>query len=307
MLVATTAAIGLWFRQANLALAMALVLSIARAGSYAADVSPTWAGWLYAQGWQPPLFLAAALAGTSLLAAIAYRWLAVRRPAPRVAPATGAAQERFKWRELLRFSRSYWYVLALCVLFYAVILPFRSTFAIKYLQHAHGLDLQAASTLNSYVFLTAVFATPLFGWLADRYGRRGLLLVAGSLLLPLVFLLLGTGGGSLWLVTALLGVSYSLVPAVLWPAVALMVESGRLGTAYGLMFMLQNLGLTVFNLVAGALNDAAGASAANAAGYAPMLVFFGTAAGVGTLFALALWRHERGPGGHGLEAPARAS
>ena len=89
-----------------------------------------------------------------------------------------------------------------------------------------------------------------------------------------------------------LGIAFSLVPAVLWPAVAKYVEPNQLGTAYGLMTMLQNLGLTVANVVAGYINDTSGASASNPAGYASMLWFFGLLSVAGLLFATFLWRRE---------------
>ena len=107
----------------------------------------------------------------------------------------------------------------------------------------------------------------------------------------------------LWWTTALLGVSFSLVPAILWPAIVKLVDSNRLGTAYGLLFMIQALGMTIANIVAGALNDAGGASADNPAGYTPMLIFFALLASCAFIFAFALWRRESGPHGHGLEVP----
>jgi MFS family permease len=299
MIVAITAALAMWFRSSHLALAMALNVSIARGGSYAADVSPVWAGSLYEQGWQAPLLLAAGMAAISFVAAVLY-WNREHKGVPPALAADGAP-DRIVWRDVLRFDRSYWYVVALCVLFYSVIFPFRSTFAIKYFQHAHDLPLEDAATINSYVFLAAVFVTPAFGALVDRVGRRALFMVFGSLLLPLSFLILITTDWGLWVTTVLLGISFSLIPAVLWPAVALVVPAGRLGTAYGLMTMIQNIGLGSANLVAGRLNDAAGASAANPEGYLPMLVFFGGLALLGFVFAVLLRLRETSPHGHGLE------
>lgn len=307
MIVATTAALGLWFLGRSLALVMAVNLSLARAGSYAADVSPVWARGAYDAGWQDPLWIAAAFAALSLVGAIGY-WILdrQRRAQPESRNATTPV-DAFVWRDVLRFDRSYWYVVALCVTFYSVILPFRSTFAIKYFQHTQGLTLEAASVMNSYVFLAAVFVSPVFGLMADRFGRRASLLLFGSLLLPLTFLLLGLGTVQLWLITVLVGVSFSLVPAILWPAVVHVVSPVRLGTAFGLMTMLQNIGLTFSNVAVGALNDDAGASAQNAAGYLPMLWYFGVLALAAVVFATLLLRHERGPRGHGLEQPERAA
>jgi len=303
-LIALTVAIGLRFTRHAVGLAMALNLSIGRLGSYAADLSPVWAGGLYEQGWQPPMILASALAGLSVLGAAACWWLDKYQPvhiAPVADPTHGT--ERFHWRDIAKFDRSFWYITALNVLFYSVIFPFRSTFAIKYFQHAHDKTLEQASLINSYVFLAAIFLTPLFGYLADRFGRRGLQMVLGSLLLPLSFIGLMSENWGAWLTTGMLGVSFSLVPAILWPSVVKLVSKDQLGTAYGLMFMAQAIGLSLANIIAGALNDAFGASVENPAGYGPMLVFFAAVASSALIFAIALWRRESGPHGHGLEEP----
>jgi predicted MFS family arabinose efflux permease len=118
-------------------------------------------------------------------------------------------------------------------------------------------------------------------------------LVAGSLLLPLSFLFLMSGNVSLWISTALLGVSFALVPAVLWPSVARHVAADQLGTGYGLMTMLQNAGLTLANVIVGHLNDSGSASAAHVQGYAAMLWFFGLLSLTGFLFAVLLWRRDQ--------------
>ncbi len=164
------------------------------------------------------------------------------------------------WSDIWRFDRSFWYVIGLCVTFYAVIFPFRSTFAIKYFQHAHGLSLQDAGQINGFVFLAAIFATPAFGWLVDKIGHRALFMAGGTLLLFLAFPILAYTGWNLWVTTVLIGIAFSLVPAVMWPAVPYLVEPNRLGTAYGLMTMLQNIGMMTINLAAGQLNDSSRAS-----------------------------------------------
>lgn len=303
MIVAISAGLGQWFRASMLGLALGLNLSFARVGSYAADLSPTLFRSAYAAGWQPPLWIAAGLVALAVAATVAY-WV-IDRQAARRYQLGAAASEAISWREVLRnltrFDRSFWYVTLLCVAFYSAVLPFRSTFAIKYFQHAHGLSLEAASTMNSHVFLAAIFATPAFGWLVDRFGYRATLMVGGSLLLPLCFVVLASPSINLWVSTVMLGISYSLVPAVLWPAVTLLVAPERLGSAYGLMFLLQNVGLTVCNLFVGRLNDANHASAANPGGYTPMLIFFGVLSASALIFALLLRMQERGPNARGLE------
>ena len=291
MIVAVTVAFAQWFVGRHFALFFALNISVSRMGSYLADRSPSFASDLYAQGWQPPLWLAAAFGAICCAGGLLF-WLVDRREAPRGTLAIAPPPERIDWSNLLRFRAAYWYVVGLCVTFYAVIFAFRSTFSIKYFQQAHGLDLEAASTLNSYVFLAAVFATPAFGFLVDRIGRHALLMLLGSALLPLSFAVLGTGAHALWLSTVLLGISFSLVPAVLWPSVARYVEPQQLGTAYGLMTMLQAAGVMIANLGAGYLNDASGASAGNPAGYSAMLWFFGSVSLAGFVFTMLLRRAD---------------
>src|SRR6185295_8215525 len=228
MIVATIVALAQWFSGRYLALLMALSITFARLGSYLADRSPTFAADLYSQGWQPPLWLAAGFGLLAVAGAAAY-WLVDRREAGRGALAIAPPGERFDWKHLLSFRAGYWLIVAVCVAFYSVIFPFRSTFSIKFFQQAHGLSLEAASTLNSYVFLAAMFATPAFGLLVDRIGRHALLLTVGSLALPLSFVLLvPEGSTSLAWATALLGVSFSLVPAVLWPAVTRYATAAQL-------------------------------------------------------------------------------
>ena len=291
--VAILVALAQWFAGRYFALLFAVNLSLARLGSYLADRSPSFASDLYAQGWQPPLWLAAGFAAASFAGAVLYFWVD-RHEAPRGTLALPPPPERFEWRHLLKFRAEYWLLVVVCVTFFSVIFPFRSTFAIKYLQEAQGLTLARASTLNSYVFLAAVFATPVFGLLLDRIGRNTLLLAAGSALLPLSFLVLGVMNGAAGLSTALLGVSFSFLPAILWPTVVRYSAPEHLGTAYGLMTTLQNFGLFAANLIAGYLNDANGASAANPGGYGPMLWFFGLLSLTAFVCTGALWLRDHG-------------
>jgi MFS family permease len=251
-------------------------------------MSPSWFAEAYAQGWQPPLVIAVLLAAASLAAACGY-WLIDRRRSSGTTAGIAVARRRLALPDLHGFGTAYWLLLVLCVLWYSVIVAFRSTFSIKYFQHAHGLDLAMAGAMNSYVFLAAMFATPAFGWLCDRTGRYAPMLAAGALLLPLSLVIMATTDWSLWMATAMMGVSYSLVPAVMWPLTSRLVPAARFGTALGFMWVVQNAGIAGANLVAGWLNDAAGASASNPGGYQPMMLFFGTTSAFGFGFALMLW------------------
>jgi MFS family permease len=304
LFIALLAGLAQWFAGGGTALAMALFFSFARIGSYAADTSPGWARALYAHGWQLPLWLAAAATAASFVAALVYAAIDGRARAVGRLPAP-AAPERITWSDLLGFDLSYWYILTLNVLFAAVFFPFRSTFAIEYFQDAKGLTLRQAGLANSWVFFAAIFATPVFGFLADRFGRRSLMMMIATLLMPLVFLILGTTDWSLWISTALMGISFSVVPAVIWPATAMLVQPRRLGTALGLINLLQNLCLAASNLAAGWLADRAHAGPAHPAGYDAMLWYFGLVGLAAFVSVALLWWRESGPLGHGLESSPR--
>lgn len=287
-----------WFHGGGGALAVALFFSMARVGSYAADTSASWAADFYARGWQPPLWLAAGLTALGIGAALAY-WMVDRRFA-HLRGADGAG-EAFGLRDLAGFSRSFWYILWLNVLFASVFFPFRSTFSIQYFQDVKGITLAEAGIANSWVFAAAIFATPVFGAMADRVGRRATLLVIGAALMPLTFAVLALTDWPLWVSTALMGVSFSVIPAVIWPATAMLVDKRRVGTAFGLINMLQSLGLAMSNYAAGALNDAFGAGPDNPAGYGAMLAMFAGLSVVALLATLALRVRERRLPGGGIE------
>jgi MFS family permease len=123
----------------------------------------------------------------------------------------------------------------------------------------------------------------------------------GSLLLLPVYLIMAYTQVTLYVPMALMGIAFSLIPAVMWPSVAYVVDQSKFGTAYGLMTMIQNIGLTGFNLMIGWANDASAASATNPGGYALGMWIFSSLGLFGVLFAWLLRRRETGPHAHGLE------
>lgn len=298
LIVAVTTAIAKWFKGKELSFAFGLNLTIARLGSVAADNSPTWARAAYG-GWQGPMQVAAVLGATCLVSGLLY-WMLENRVSRRYALGSAGGTDKLVLRQLFDFGKSYWYVVALCITFYSAIFPFRS-FAIKFFMDARGLSREAAGALNSVLPLAAMFATPLFGLLADRIGHRALLMAIGSATLIPVYLLLAYTQVPPWIVIAFMGIAFSLIPAVMWPSVAYLVPEGRLGTAYALMTLVQQVGLAGMNWLVGFTNDAAGASAQNPAGYRPGMWIFTVLGFLGLLFSWLLWRTERGPSGHGLE------
>jgi len=316
LIVAATTVLAKWFKGKELSFAFGINLSISRIGYPSADWSTSFASPLY-MNWQDPLWLATAVAGISVSAALLY-WMMEKRAEGRYQIGNSQAAEKIELKSLYKFSASYWYIVALCVVFYAVVFPFR-TFAIDYFQQAHGITREAAGLLSSLLPVAAIILTPIFGFWVDRVGRRSLFMAVGALVMlplflavtylpagpdvPLVIPFIGSAMVplTLFVVIFMLGAVFSLIPAVMWPSVAYIVEARRLGSAFALMTMCQQLGWAVVPFIVGVLNDRNSAGPENIAGYAPSMWFYTALASFGLYFAYKLWRSETGPNAHGLE------
>ena len=304
LIVAVTCAIAKWFRGKELSFAFGVNLTIARLGSFAALNSPTWAKPAF-ENWQWPLMISVAFGFVSVAAALIY-WVLDDRASKNFDIGQASATDKVVLGELFKFSRSFWYVVLLCVTFYSAIFPFQ-TFAVKFFIEAHGVSRETGGFLSSLLTLFAMIFTPLFGLLVDKVGKRALFMMWGSLLLVPVYLIMAYTQISLYVPMAIMGIAFSLIPAVMWPSVAYIVNEKRLGTAYGVMTMIQNVGLFGFNLLIGWANDTSRASAENPGGYALGMWMFSILGFLGFFFAFMLRREETGPRAHGLETITASS
>jgi MFS family permease len=273
----------------------------------------------------------------SVVTALIY-WSLEKRAEGRYELGKAGEVDKLDFRQTFRFNASYWYVVGLCFTFYSAIFPFR-TFAIDLLNNkttvalggtspSDAIRVTALSTagfLNSLLPFAAMIATPLFGLLVDRVGKRALFMVLGSILLMPVYLMLaylpfsrtivlhvpyhGVWNLPLYplLATSIMGIAFSLIPAVMWPSVAYIVDQSRLGTAYALMTLIQQVGFFILNLLIGKANDYAGAGLQNVGGYALGMWIFSVLGFVGLTFAILLRIRETGPQGHGLETITTAT
>jgi MFS family permease len=324
MIVAITTIVARWFKGKELSFAFGLNLTVARLGSFLALNSPTWGKGLY-EYWQSPLWVTVGAGVFSLLCIIIYYAMDVYASKNLLVRKEGN-QDKVILKDVFRFGKSFWYISALCVTFYSAMFPFQ-TFAIKFFQDAHGTTREVGGNLSSILTLAAMIFTPLFGLLADRIGKRSLLMMFGSLLIIPVYLMMAykfgrpdvLGSGDfinlnfeffdikaaipvyLLLPMSMMGIAFSLVPAVMWPSVALIVKEERLGTAYGLMTMIQNIGLAGFNLLIGWSNDISAAGPDNPSGYNLGMWIFSSLGFFGLIFAFLLNRSERAKGGNNLE------
>lgn len=312
LIVAVTTALAKWFKGKELSFAFGVNLTIARLASVAADNSPSWAGSVfYPNGptaepsWQGPLMIAIGAGAICVVAAAVYWWLE-DNARKRYALGQAGSVDELKFNQIFRFNWSYWYIVGLCFAFYSAIFPFR-TFAIKFFMDTHFGSVAeevargSAGFFNSLLPFSAMIATPLFGLLVDKLGKRALFMMVGSFLLMPVYLIMMYGGMTLWVPVSMMGIAFSLIPAVMWPSVAYIVEEKRLGTAYALMTLIQQIGFFALNLMIGMANDAGRASAQNPGGYALGMWIFSTLGFLGLFFAIMLRRNETGPNAHGLE------
>ena len=298
LIVAVTTATAKWFRGKELSFAFGINLMIARLGSWLAQNSPTWARFAYSS-WRSPLLISVGFGTFCVTSAIAY-WAMEVYAEKRYELGHAGSTDKVVFSDVYKFGVSYWYIVALCIVFYSAIFPFE-TFAIKFFMEAHGTSRELGGFLVSILTAFTMFGTPAFGLFADKIGKRALLMMLGSLLLIPVYLMMGYTHVSLYVPMAMMGIAFSLIPAVMWPSVAYIVDQSKLGTAYGLMTMIQNIGLAGFNLLIGWANDHGYASAQNPAGYRMGMWIFSILGFLGVLFALLLRQRELGPHGHGLE------
>jgi len=297
--IATIAGNARWFRNKELSLSYGVKATIERFGSMSAQTSPAWAAAVYAY-WQWPLFLSVGFGTCCVVGATLYWILEARGERKYYLGDEEHAQSAPPWREAFKFNRSFWLIVLMCVTFYSGIFPFL-TFAQKLLIEAKGITPRTASLFVGMLPFFSMVGTPLFGHLVDKVARRSLFMIFGALLLIPVYLMLAYADIPLMIPMAMMGVAFALVPAVMWPCIAYVVEPSRLGFAYGLMDAVQQAGLVGFNLLIGWSNDHWAASVTNPAGYRPGMWMFSIVGVSALVFGIWLRRVETGKHGHGLE------
>ena len=288
LIVAITTVLGRWFKGKQLSFAFGVNLTIARLGSFTAFNSPTWARSLYAD-WHGPLLIGVAAGIISVVSIIIYWGMDIyaeknfsMHPIPK--------SDKFKFKDIFSFSTSFWYIVLLCVTFYSAIFPFE-TFAVKFFMDVHKVTRAEGGFLISMIKIFAMILSPLFGLLSDYIGKRAYMMMIGSVLLMPIYLMMNYTQLSLYIPMAMMGFSFALIPAIMWPSVTIIVEEKKLGTAYGLMTMIQNIGLAGFNFLIGWTNDFSG-------GYSAGMWLFSILGFFGLFFSIMLHRTEIGPNGH---------
>jgi MFS family permease len=206
-------------------------------------------------------------------------------------------EEKIVVQDIWKMSPAFWYICFLCMTFYSAIFPF-TNHAPRFLQTKFGLSAAMGGQYTSYIMAASMIFTPLLGLLVDKIGHRGKIMIIGSLLLVPAHLLLGLTFLHPAVSFIILGISFSLVPAALWPAVPILVKEKLLGTAFGLIAWIQMIGLFVFPWLAGKIVDLSGDD------YTNMEVMFASLGFLGVLFSILLIRANKKQN-HGLELPTK--
>jgi nitrate/nitrite transporter NarK len=253
--VVTSKVLVKWFKGYEIALAFAFNLGIARIGTALAfNLSPRL---VMPDFWNAPIWFAAMLLLIGFLVFLIYIMYDVKLDRQtKTKDSLIAKDEEFHISDLAKLftNRSFLFITALCVTFYAAVFPFLK-YAPDFFHHKFGVSTQTAGDIASMLPYGTVLFTPLFGWFVDKRGKSATLMIYGSLLLIVVHLLFSLTTFNVYILMVLLGIAFSLVPAAMWPSVAKIVPEHRIGSAYGAMFSLQNLGLFAVPILAGTLLD----------------------------------------------------
>jgi len=157
-------------------------------------------------------------------------------------------EESFKFRDIVKIftNRGWWYIAILCVLFYSAVFPFLK-YAANLMINKFNIDEQWAGVIPSILPFGTILLTPLFGNMYDRRGRGASIMILGSIMLIAIHGLFSIPFLHHWFIAAVLvvtlGVAFSLVPSAMWPSVPKIIPERQLGTAYSMIFWVQNWGL----------------------------------------------------------------
>lgn len=292
-----------WFTGHELALAMGLQVALARIGTAVA----LGAALPFAKamgGVSASVGLGAACLCIGMISFIVYNVMDRKEDAAAAASAA-EPEEGFKFADLkiLFLNRGFWYITLLCLMFYAGVFPFLK-FATKLMVFKYGVDPELAGLIPAMLPFGTIFLTPFFGGIYDKYGKGATLMVIGSVLLTLVHAVFAMPGSSVVLAIAVmvvLGIAFGLVPSAMWPSVPKIIPMKLLGTAYAVIFYIQNIGLSMVPMWIGSVNEK-NTDATGFIDYTESMTIFACFGVVAIIIAVLLQIEDKKKG-YGLQKP----
>lgn len=307
--ITVTKIIAKWFTGHELALAMGLQVAMARIGTAVAlACSLPIANKMGAVS--APVLLGAALLCVGVVSFLVYCVMDKKLDASVAAAEEQETEEGFHFSDLkvIFTNKGFWLIAILCVLFYSGVFPFLK-FATKLMIYKYGVEPELAGLIPAMLPFGTILLTPVFGSLYDRLGKGATLMIIGSLMLTLVHVLFALPILNEWwfaiAIMVILGIAFSLVPSAMWPAVPKIIPMKQLGSAYAIIFYIQNIGLSMVPVLIGSvIQNYATIETAEGITYdytIPMTIFavFGVVA-VGVALLL---KHIDKKEGYGLEEP----
>ncbi len=298
-------AIAKWFKGKEMALAMGLEMAIARLGVFAVMwIAPIISEKFAINGQNSivaPLAFCTALLLIGLMNFIIFSVMDARLD-KQTGEAEEATADEFHISDLGAIFRSkmFWLVALLCVLYYSAIFPFQR-YAPNFLETTLQIDAASAAQMFSVFPILAMVLTPFLGIFLDFKGKGATMLMIGAIVMVcchLSFAFLLPIFPYKWFATALiliLGVSFSLVPAALWPSVPKIIDEKILGSAYCLIFWIQNFGLCLVPMLIGKALESSG-------GYQLPMIIFSSFGVLAFIFSFLLKVEDKRKG-YGLEIP----
>lgn len=307
-----------WFKGKEMALAMGLEMAIARIGVAAAMLlSPLFAGpnkLFSTADVSRPILLCVILMLIGFISFTIYFFMD-KKLEKQMGESGEEPEEPFKISDLGKIfsSKVFWVVSLLCVLYYSAIFPFQK-YAVNMLQCNLGYTADTCGMIFAVFPLGAAAITPFLGSFLDHKGKGATMLIFGALLMIIchstfALILPATKGTMIapviaFLAIILLGISFSLVPAALWPSVPKLIDNKLLGSAYAVIFWIQNIGLFAFPMIIGKVLKACNIGIEDPVQYnytIPMLIFASLGI-IALLLGLYLKAIDK-KNGYGLEEP----
>lgn len=297
-----------WFTGHEMALAMGIEMAIARIGVAVVMLGSPFLASINPISVSRPVAASLLLVCIGLICFISYGFM------DKKLDAQGAEEEKddpFKVSDIGKILslRMFWVVALLCVLYYSAIFPFQK-YAINMLQCNLHFTAEQAGQVFFMFPLGAAAVTPFLGNFLDRKGKGASMLILGAVLMivcHLIFAFVVPTTQSVIITLAaiiVLGISFSLVPAALWPSVPKLIDGKLLGSAYALIFWIQNIGLYAFPMIIGSVLKASNPGVTDPLKYnytVPMVIF--ASLGVAALFLGLYLKAIDRKGGYGLEEP----
>jgi len=275
-LLVTNKVIARWFKGKELGFAYGLNITVMRLGTIlalntSAQIADATGAWRWS------LWASTIIMLVSFIFFLSY--LMIDKDVDKLIKA--GTEEKVVVGDVFKLNAAFWFICFLCVTFYSAVFPF-TNHAPRFMQMKFGMTAAEGGQYTSLIMTASMIFTPLLGLLVDKLGHRGKIMIVGSLLIIPAHLLLGLTYLHPAVSFIILGISFSLVPAALWPAVPILVKEKFLGTAFGIIAWVQMFGLFIFPWLAGKVVDASGGD------YTNMELMFASLGFSGLVFSLLL-------------------